>query len=299
MKTRFPIIWIDDNEGFFDSLKDEVEFIIADHGLKADICYHSNVDGLLEKIPLCNPYIIVVDFKLGNGMTGDKFIMDLRRNGHFHDILFYTQEGFSKNDFNTFFDNPESPLTCGVNFCPKSTTKQRLEEIVTLKLNQVSDLPTQRGWIVADVIELECFLNELLVELSDSICAVFAGTIKRILDSPQRADFGCKATLLNGTLKDLIKQLQLGKTDQTIIDQLKGIKKIAGKFPPDIIEIRNSIAHQHHTIDGCGNIEIATRQRNSVPITYGQDFLKQVRENINKHSENFQHLRRIINYLRK
>lgn len=298
MKTLFPIMWIDDNEGYFDSLKDEVENIIEDHGLKADICYHNNVTGLLEKIPSCNPYIIVVDFKLGNGMTGDQFIVALRNAGHFHDVLFYTQEGFTQKNFAAFFNSAESPLASGVNFCPKGSTKERIEEIINLKLQQVSDLPTQRGWIVADIIDLECSLNDVIMELSDCITPVFKGTVARVLDNKQRTDFGCKAALLNGILKDLIKTRNQTGAKSELTTQLSDVKKIMADFSSQIIEIRNSIAHQKHTVNSCGKIEIETLQRNREPITYGQEFLKQVRKDIQIHTQNFHALKLIIGELR-
>lgn len=291
MKVNFPIIWIDDNEGFYDSLKDEIELHISDYGLQANIHFSENDDNLDNLLKKENPYILVLDYHLA-GSKGDEIICNLRSKGHLHDILFYTQGGFSKANFQDFFDSTNSHLATGVHFCPKESTKERLYKLIDLKLSQVSDLSTQRGWIVADAIELEHQINAVLEKFGDHISPVFKATITRLLKS-KRTDFGLKSSLLNGIIKDYINHLQKGDKNEEKIKKFKIIKKIIKNFSTEIIEIRNTIAHQKHRFVG-DSILLSPIQSGQEDIIYDESFLKKVRNNIQIHYSNFNALEKLL-----
>jgi hypothetical protein len=295
MKIYFPIYWIDDNTNFCDSIRDEIEEHVRDtHGLKLQIDFNSRVDGALEKIRTHNPYLVIVDFRLGGGTTGDVFINDLRRNHLYHDVLFYTQDGFDNTTLQSFFRDPTTGLSMGVHFAAKgSNTKTRLCSIIDLKLSQVSDLPTQRGWIVADAIELESEINDLISCLSSSIHTTFGKTIDRLLED-HRVDFGCKLGLINGVLKDLIKYINSQSPGHAIVQRLNSIKHVMSSFSPEIIEIRNSIAHQKHTSNDNGQITIITRQGTHSAIEFNPTFLQKVRLDIIKHHQNIEVLKGLL-----
>jgi hypothetical protein len=250
--------------------------------------------GAIEAIRARNPYIVIVDYKLGGGVLGDTFINELRKGGLFHDVFFYTQDGFKEEDQKRFFPNFSTGLSMGVHFADKNHAKRRLCEIIDLKLSQVSDLPTQRGWIVADAIELEHQLDEILEALSAAIHPSLGGTVNRLIEDP-RVDFGCRAQLLNGLLKDFVKYVSSMDPRNGILTSLAAIRSKTALFTAEIIQIRNSIAHQKHTEAAAGVITIEAIQPKQPPITYNAEFLQQVRRNIGKHQSAFGSLQTLIN----
>lgn len=292
MKIEFTILWLDDNEGFMDSIKDEIHEHLEEHGMQSNIEYLNpkNPDVVKIKVASINPYLIILDYNLEDDLKGDTIIKALRENKQHHDILFYTQDGFEEDTFSSFFKSPDTPLATGINFCNKTSSKDRICALIDLKLSHYADLSTQRGWIVADAIELEQELNELMIIVSQSINKVFSDTVQRVLEDP-RSDFGFRASLFNGMLKDYLKVLRSNEPKHSLIEPLAIIKELASSFSEEIIEIRNSIAHQKHTVEADGKITIKQLQRRGEPIEYNQEFLKTVRCSILKHRQNFEELR--------
>jgi len=295
MKIEFSIYWIDDNPDIYDSIRDEIEQHISDnHGLTLNVTYVKETSTALYDIKQKNPYLVVVDYKLTGGARGDAFITEMRAQGQLHDVFFYTQDGFQPEDRDRFFSSFSSGLTMGVHYADKKHAKSRLCKIIDLKLNQVSDLSTQRGWIVADVIELENELDEILEKLSNTIHPAFGSMMTRLLGD-SRVDFGCRDQLLNGALKDMRKHILTQNPKHEILPTLGLIKDTVSLFSKEIIQVRNSIAHQRHFEMEGGGITLPARQKSQDPITYNLEFLKQVRQNIKKHRTNFQNIQKLLN----
>ena len=293
MKIEYPILWIDDNRDYFETLKHDVIDHIQSHGMVEEILFAlpASLVDVADLVRKHNPYLVVIDYKLGNGLTGDKLIEHIRDARLYHEILFYSQEGFDEETFKSFFSSVDSPLATGVNFCPKGEAAiDKICNLIDLKLSQVADLSTQRGWIVADVIELEHKLYEVLNLLGGSTHQVFSGTLKRLINS-DRIDFGYLHEILNGAIKDLIAYLQVDDKEPAKLKTLKSAKAILNEFRNEVIELRNSIAHQAHSIDekdGC--ILIPQRQRGLEPMRWEPDLIKGIRINLKKHNDNLDEL---------
>ncbi len=52
----------------------------------------------------------------------------------------------------------------GVFFVDRSDAKDRIKDLLELKIRRATDLATVRGWIVADSIELEVLLGSVLAK---------------------------------------------------------------------------------------------------------------------------------------
>lgn len=295
MKIEFPILWVDDNEGFMDSIQDEIHEHLDEHGMQPSIDYLNPTDpnSVLLKVKASNPYLIILDYKMDNGLFGDQVIQHLRENDSHHDIMFYTLGGFNSETFSGFFTDMESPLATGIHFCSKESAKDKICALIDLKLSHYADLPTQRGWIVADAIELERKLNETISLLGTSVHPLLCGAFSRLLES-ERVDFGCRHRMLQGSINDLIKFYNINEPTHPQLEQLKEIKIILKDFREEIIELRNSIAHQAHHINKAGVIEITRIQKKTAPISWTPQTLKRIRTDFKKHMENLSNLEEIL-----
>ena len=282
MKIKYPILWIDDNPDYYETQKHDVIDHIQSHGMIEAIRFSlpKSAQDAVSLIKKDNPYLVVLDYKLGGGMTGDEFIREIRGEELFHEILFYSQDGFDDAVFRNFFSSVESSLATGVNFCPKGEVAiNKICSLIDLKLSQVADLSTQRGWIVADSIVLENKLNDAILKLSNIFPAPFHNSMKRIVKDSARADFGCRKILFGGMLSDLNSHLNKVGYDKSVIAKIKKYKVIFNSFSDNVVELRNTIAHQPEE-NSSGALFLKPRQKNSSyanernQILFSDEFLR-------------------------
>lgn len=298
MKIKYPILWIDDNRDYYETQKHDVIDHIQSHGMIEAIRFSlpESAQQAVRLIEKYNPYLVVLDYKLGGGMTGDFFIRKIREENLFHEILFYSQDGFDDDVFQNFFSSVESPLATGVNFCPKGEVAlSKICSLIDLKLSQFADLSTQRGWIVADSIVLENKLNDAILKLSKIFPTPFHSSMKRIVKDSARADFGCRKILFGGMLSDLLSYLNSVGYDKPVRVKIRECKVIFNSFSDNVVELRNTIAHQPEE-NSSGTLFLKPRQKSSSyadahnRIFYSEEFLKKVRSNFVRHSENIENL---------
>jgi len=297
MKIEYPILWIDDNKDYYETLRHDVVEHIESHGMIEKIVYSppTEPNKSAELVKKHNPYLVVVDYNLGGGLKGDQIIKSIRGKGLYHEILFYSQDGFNKETFSNFFASVDSPLVKGVNLCAKGNVAiTNICNLIDLKLSQVADISTQRGWIVADAIELEHQINIAIQALGAFTHELFQKTLNRLLESP-KTDFGCRHQILQGGINDLIKSYNSSDPKNPILADLKRIKLILKDFRSEIIELRNSIAHQPHYVGGDGKILITRIQKGAPPIIWEENTIKSIRSDIRKHKINLNELLKLLN----
>lgn len=292
MKTDFNILWIDDERASYDSVADDIDFHLSGLGFRSRTEFSTDAEGIVQKVRAANPFFIVLDYNLG-GVTGDTFIQQLRDANCFHEVLFYTQDGFSAEQMSLFFRNPTTGMALGVSFCDKSERKQRVTELISLKATQVADLATQRGWIVADAIELEWRVSELLVATSEKLHKCFGQTFERLLEN-DKVDFGWRCSLLNGLLKDWINNIRELDNTSPKIATLNAIKAVLSQFSAEVIEVRNTIAHQRSIVAPDGTVQLPARQRRLPDIVFDAAYIASVRRGLVKHEDNLVRLKSLL-----
>lgn len=151
MKTNFPLLWIDDNPQFVDSLRPPLEEWMDDQGFGLVVYYHKNEKDIFADLEKREVELIVLDYKLPK-KKGDELIGEIRGKNFYHDIIFYSQFGIPNDVFTVPPD--------GVFFVDKTDAKARIKDLIGLKIQRASDLATLRGWIVADAIELRGYWAE-------------------------------------------------------------------------------------------------------------------------------------------
>lgn len=310
MKIDFTILWVDDNKDFVDSIRPQLEKWMDIQGLGLKICWHPRESGIYSDLDKGNIELIILDYHLKGGKNGDAIISEIRKKGFYEDIVFYT----TKSNTNTLFKvSPD-----GVFFSERDDAKDRIKDLLNIKIRRSLDLATLRGWIVADSIELEILLLTVLAsffkdhgELSRDRAmkvlsedgAFFFGRLREYVNdalkknihdlttSPEDGifDFGGKHKVLNGIVKDHISALQK-QSKNTAALKFQACKKILDVFPQEIIEIRNALAHQIAEVSETGHKKLKSKTKAASELVITPEKCVEIRKNIRKHFENLTEL---------
>lgn len=286
MKIEFLLLWVDDNKDFVDSLKPQLKTFLKKEGLTLEIRYHPNEAKVYDDLKAYEIELIILDYKLKGKTRGDAIISKIRDEGCVENIIFYTT-GSNPNDI--FKLSPD-----GVFFVDRADAKDRIIDLIKSKIKKMSDIATLRGWIVADSIELEIIIGRVLAKFFKEMEDLFK---ERFLMEEGLFDFGKKHKILNGILKDMIAKMTCETPKNPSLEHLKRHKSILDKFPKEIIEIRNALAHQKAEITNDGQKKIRTRTKDATEIIITLERCAEIRKNIRKHWENLCQLEKLVSSL--
>jgi CheY-like chemotaxis protein len=252
---------------------------LNDQGFELKVLMHKDETNVIKEIKDKDVELIIIDYKLSK-RNGDVLIDEIRQSGCYQDIIFYSQEKLPEKRYD------------GVFYVSKGDAKTRIKELIELKLKRSSDLVSVRGWIVADAIELEGMVTDLLLQcFTQKKGLTFT---ERLLGQESHLELGAKYIILSGVIKDLIVSLQGQETkNKKKIEQLSQCKVVFSKFPDEVIEVRNAIAHQKVEEVKTGKI-IKKRTKKGDEIHLNETTYIQIRKDLRKHQDNLITLQSLI-----
>lgn len=280
MKIEFITLWVDDRIDFMEGVKMHLEDWLEEKGFELKVLMHINDTGVLQDIEQQNVELIIIDYKIPDSKNGDMLIQEIRDKGFYQDIIFYSGG-----------DLPETRFD-GVFYVRKEDARTRIKELIELKLKRTSDPVSVRGWIVADSIELEEMVTNLL---SQCFGKKEGFTLSERLLHPKGRpflDFGAKHQLFDGTLKDLISHLNnQDEVDKDKVEKLRDCKVIFENFMNDVVHVRNAIAHQKIEDLGTGK---TIKTQKGPNIVLNEDTFIKIRKDLRKHRDNLISLQSLI-----
>jgi len=283
MSIKYKILWIEDDFDYIDSWKLLIETHLTELGFEPIIYPLKNgddMDKILESEKI-NMYLI--DYNLSSSDNGSNLIQKIRNNEIYDMIILYS--GHSN-----FLDD-----TKGLEYVFYSNRGQQLLEkfkiVLNLNLSSRQELINMRGLVIAETIYLEVKIEEVIIKyFGNNECNQ---EITERMISPDMKIFSLdnKAQVLSIILKSHLKYLnihiQTSSGDSEAIvkrDELKRLKKVFNTFWKDIILKRNILAHTKETTEyGC---QLSSYMNKNKPMTIDDDFCKEVRIDVNKHSIN-------------
>ena len=229
--AEFSMLIVDDNREVARTIADEIRIWLEEKGFELKVSFQSKKSKVLEEIKAKDIELIVIDYGLDDDENGDVVIEEIRKNDYFHDIIFYTggdMENILKKRLN------------GVFYTSKKDATNIIEEVIDLRLKRSSDLATLRGWIVADAIDLEHVIEELLLKWFNPKHSVFESQIMR---KPGVLDFNKKQMTLNGILTEELRIAAETKDKSDRAKKIQECKEIFKSFENDVVHYRNAVAH--------------------------------------------------------
>jgi len=277
MKTDFLTLWVDDNIPFAQSIEGNLKDWLDKKGFELKVSIHKDETGVLEEIKQKDIELIIIDYKLP-GEDGDVLINKIRENGCYQDIIFYSESIL-----------PSTRLD-GVFFVSKEDARTRIKELIELKLKRSSDFATLRGWIVADAIELEMMLDEILLQCFAPQSELFD---IQILKRSGVLDFFKKQAIVNSILSDELARLNEAQDVSERHKKLKRCKEVFKSFDMEVIHYRNALAHgKVEQLDGIKRVK--TLVKNPEFFNFDEESLAQVRNNLRKQHDCLDTLRQFI-----
>ncbi len=294
MKLAYNILWIDDVQSWVKSMGKIISSHLDELGFKLNIDWHK--DGKNIEKALKNPEIdlIAVDYKLP-GINGDALISKIRGLDNFIEIVFYSMA-----------INPVEVIGVmdGVYHAKREDAEGVLKKVIDVTLRTSQDINNMRGLVIAETIDIETQIEELIVQFFRE-----KGTVvqNRVLDKDGPFDFKKKVDFLNSILK-YIKKTHNMKAQQLIQDKKKdqadkltekvklieSLKTKASKLEEEVVKPRNMLAHVETKIDVDGKHFIKSMKPGYSDIKCTQDWCKKMRSDLIKHSENLNEISKHI-----
>jgi CheY-like chemotaxis protein len=286
MKLDYNILWIDDTPNWVKSIEDPLKEHFDELGYRLKITLERSGAKIEEAIKNPELDLIIIDYLLPK-VTGKDLIDTIRRKHVLVEIVFYSQEGNPKNKFETPPD--------GVFFTSREDAEQRIIAVIDLTLKKSQDINNVRGLVIAETIDIEAKLGDVLVRCFGDYGNLFRD---RLLD-PDIAlfDFGKKDRLLQGILKDKITELNKqiaegkgGEQAKKTVAALKELKAVYKLFPEEVIHPRNTMAHVEKQWDENGKCILESRVKGQRPICVDHEWFTKARKDLIKHMDNLEQI---------
>ena len=286
MKLDYNILWIDDTPTWVKSIEGPLKEHFDEMGYRLMITQAKSGDKIEDAIKNPELDLIIVDYKLPN-VTGKDLIETIRKKHVLIEIVFYSQEGNPKDKFDTPPD--------GVYFTSREDAEERITNVIDLTLKKSLDINNVRGLVIAETIDIEMRLGEVLVRCFGKNGELFR---ERLLNPDNGLlDFGKKDRLLQGILNDkiaaLTKRIENAKgkpmkqAKKTLV-KLKKLKEEYKAFAAEVIHPRNTMAHVEKQWDNNGKCILKSRAKGYPEITVDQEWFTKVRKDLIKHGDNLE-----------
>lgn len=292
MKNTVNILFIDDNEDFaretamkLELSIDSIGFTINPHIFPNGRLIEENNNAIFSVLNDHDIELIIIDYSLP-GIKGDEVIKRLRNKHKFHDIIFYSQTQIPNTVFKTHTD--------GVYIATRANIDEILYEIISLKLKKYNDLAMFRGCTVADSIEIEFLLEELLKKCFKERGDFFH---KKFLLGKTYFDFYKKWKILQSIMLDKIDECKNNVNLNSYRENLQNRNLILKQLYKQIICVRNTVAHQKEEFDetiSCKVLKAISNDAEDIPHT--NEKCAEIRKNLDIHHKNLLAIAQLIDH---
>jgi len=291
MRLNYRVLWIENDSGWAESIREELEEIISNFGLESDITNMSSG----EKDFCYNGYdLILMDLALANNETGDVLISKIRSLEIFTDIVFYSASGIAAVKEKASSMNLE-----GVYFADRNqfSFTKKIREVINASVRRVQDLVNLRGVVMAEVSELDSLMETIVLkhfsskdtlkEFHKHVSSDREKSIKKLLIADVKCGKMCHISWKDHSIDEFIKQTdssQKARAIKLIVDQLSSNNEVFKKYTKvnfyeeyysAIISVRNNLAHCVEIENEEGTVVLKTRNGN---VVYGDAEIVEVRK---------------------
>lgn len=277
MSLNYRIHWIDDDNDYPKSLLENLKLEFDDDvNFSPDFAVDGNkIDELVDSEHLD---LIVLDFNLEGGQSGDRIITRLREAGELTEIVFYSAD-------------PEVHEKCirqeGVYVCLRDNAEEEITKVVRRFVDRNSNVAVMRGVIISEAIDVENKVSEIILALFGDKSDMFK---RRILEE-RHLDFGGKIKFINGAIKDLIAaEYNKSPVNTEFVEKIKTMKSILKDLDKEVVQPRNILAHAEKSV--VGGVLTLKPNNKSDPIKFDDEWKNKIRIDMKKHLQNLSNLKK-------
>ncbi|MBR9675111.1 MULTISPECIES: response regulator [Bacillus] len=326
MKLKYEILWFEDNDSWFNTLSDAIGEYLEDNGFEMVVHrYENDNKGLMTILKEDDFNLILMDYNL-EGQNGDEIIKSIRDLEFYTDIVFYSQNGAQ------YIRNLVKEQGIDGIFCSSREIREfegKVNSIIKNTIKKVQDVNNMRGLVIAETIDLESKLANILKEyfkvikeedvtkaqIFKSICdkkkeqilndgkiisVIEEKHINELIDENVLTTYNLY-TSIQSVLKNNIKELNvllnsgLSTEEKEQIthkkDLLSSIKSKISNFEKDIIFTRNTLAHvkEMKNLD-TGISYLESINRNGTSIIFDDKKYVEIRKNLMSYNTNLNEL---------
>lgn len=160
MNTFFKILWFEDEVTWFNMERLRINSILQKHYLMPEIVRKDGDDFDISELTGNDYDLIIMDYKLAEGTTGDTVVTAIRKNNILTDILFYSSE---ERNMLTAISKGMPPID-GVYLTKRDYNlfTQKAENLINKIVKRSEDLVNLRGFVMDGSADFEVRIREIL-----------------------------------------------------------------------------------------------------------------------------------------
>ena len=160
MNTFFKILWFEDEVTWYNMEKIRINSILQQHYLMPQIVRKNGDDFDINDLTGNDYDLIMMDYKLAEGTTGDTVVTAIRKNNILTDILFYSSEEHNM----LAAISTGMPSIDGVYLTKRDYTvfTQKAESLINKIVKRSEDIVNLRGFVLDSSSDFEVRIREIL-----------------------------------------------------------------------------------------------------------------------------------------
>lgn len=160
MNTSFKILWFEDELNWFKMEQLHVNEILNKHYLVPDITRKAGDDFSLDELTGNDYDLILMDYKLAEGVTGDTIVAALRNSNILTDVLFYSSE--EQNMLPALKE--QIPPIDGVYLTKRDYTvfTDKIDKLIQKIVKRSENIVNLRGFVMDGSCDFEVRIREIL-----------------------------------------------------------------------------------------------------------------------------------------
>ena len=160
MNTLFKILWFEDEVVWYNMERLRINAILQEHYLTPQIVRKNGDDFDIAELTGNDYDLILMDYKLAEGTTGDTIVSAIRKNNILTDILFYSSE--EQNMLVAI--SKEMPPIDGVYLTKRDYTifTEKVRNLISKIVKRSEDLVNLRGFVMDGSSDFEVRIQEIL-----------------------------------------------------------------------------------------------------------------------------------------
>lgn len=192
MRLDFNVLWVDDQPARVESHIESLKLHVMEEGFNLEVTPARTIEEaqahIGDSVFVDDIDLVLVDYDLGQGVTGDAVITEIRRRAPYKDVVFYS--AIAPGELRR---TAEARALEGVYFANRTDLSETLRGVFDALVKKVLDIDHCRGIVLGATSDIDAVVHELLttalptLEPADQALAV-KKVVERLIEKAERLD---------------------------------------------------------------------------------------------------------------